>query len=334
MMKALLSLQAGPPETLQLLEADTPSPGTNEVRLRVHACALNYTDLLLIEDKYQYRPARPFSPGSEVAGIIDAVGEGVDKWKPGDRVIAYMYHGGLAETAIVSEASIATLPADRSFIDGASFLIPYGTAYHALTDRGCLRPDETLLVLGATSNVGLAAVQLGKAIGAKVLAATSSQQSVDILEDAGADDVLVYDRPPLNPEACKALSANFKALTGRLGADVILDTVGGPYTDAAIRAIGWDGRFLVVGFTAGIPSLPLNLLLMKRCQAIGVFWGPYMERSPERYSELVQNLFELWDSGQIHPRRSRIFPLDQSREALETLRAGGNTGRLVINVSK
>jgi len=332
-MKALLSLTAGPPETLEISDIPPPVLGRGEVLITVFACALNFPDLLVIEDRYQYRPARPFAPGSEVAGIVEAIGDGVSGWSPGDRVVAQMYHGGLAEKAIVEAGKLAALPANRSFIEGASLVLPYGTAYHALTDRARLAAGETLLVLGASGSVGRAAVEVGKALGARVVAAVSSQAKAEAARAAGADEIMIYPRPPFTPEERQKLAQAFKAHVGAGGADVICDPVGGPYSEAALRAIGWDGRFLAIGFTAGIASLPLNLLLMKRCQAIGIFWGPYMERFPDHYRQQVQALFALWDAGRIQPCVSRTYPFEQAAQALRELADGTTLGRIVIGVA-
>ncbi|HXG82162.1 MAG TPA: NADPH:quinone oxidoreductase family protein, partial [Sphingomicrobium sp.] len=274
-MRALLSQEPGPPETLRLVEIPEPSPGPGELLVRVHACAINYPDVLIIEDKYQFKPPRPFAPGGEIAGEVLAVGEQVAEWQVGERLIAVTGHGGLAEMVIVPAKAAYRLPADRSYEEGAALLLTYATAIHALFDRGRLASGQSLLVLGAAGGVGLAAVELGKARGARVVAAVSSEEKAAAARAAGADEAIVYPRGPFDRDGQKALSELFKAAVGPNGADVIFDPVGGDYAEPALRSIAWEGRYLVVGFPAGIPRLPLNLTLLKSCDVCGVFWGAF-----------------------------------------------------------
>jgi NADPH:quinone reductase-like Zn-dependent oxidoreductase len=331
-MKALLSHSPGGPETLRLDEISDPAPSPGELLVRVRAAAINYPDVLIIEDKYQMRPPRPFAPGGEIAGQIEAVGDGVDDWKVGDRVIAVPGFGGLAEKIIIPAASAIALPEVRSFVDGAALLLTYATSIHALYDRGDLAEGETLLVLGAAGGVGLAAIELGKARGARVIAAVSSEDKAQAARDAGADDVIVYPRGPFDKDGQKALAEQFKSAVGRGGADVIYDPVGGDYAEPALRSIAWGGRYLVVGFPAGIPKLPLNLTLLKSCDVRGVFWGAFAARDPAANAAHVATLFKLWDEGRIGPRVSATYPLARGGEAIAALAARSVIGKLVVTL--
>ena len=331
-MRALLSKAPGGPETLVVEDVASPDPGPGQVKLRVRAAAVNYPDVLIIEDQYQFKPPRPFSPGGEVAGEVIAIGEGVTGWAVGDRVIAVIGWGGMAEEVVVPAAAAYRLPAERSFVDGAALLLTYATSIHALWDRGRLQASETLLVLGAAGGVGLAAVELGKARGARVIAAVSSEDKAAAARKAGADDALVYPRGPLDKDASKALAEAFKAAVGKDGADVIYDPVGGDYAEPALRALGWGGRYLVVGFPAGIPRLPLNLTLLKSCDVCGVFWGAFAAREPAANAAHVAELFRLWDEGKIAPTVSATYPLDRAGDAIAALAARSVIGKLVVTL--
>jgi NADPH:quinone reductase-like Zn-dependent oxidoreductase len=331
-MKALLSHSPGGPETLRLDDISDPVPGADELLVRVRAAAINYPDVLIIEDKYQMRPPRPFAPGGEIAGEIEAVGDGVSGWKVGDRVIAVPGFGGLAEKIVIPAATAIALPEVRSFVDGAALLLTYATSIHALYDRGDLAEGETLLVLGAAGGVGLAAIELGKARGARVIAAVSSEDKALAARDAGADDVIVYPRGPFDKDGQKALAEQFKSAVGRSGADVIYDPVGGDYAEPALRSIAWGGRYLVVGFPAGIPKLPLNLTLLKSCDVRGVFWGAFAARDPAANAAHVATLFKLWDEGRIGPRVSATYPLAHGGEAIAALAARSVIGKVVVTL--
>lgn len=331
-MKALLSRRPGGPESLELAEIDDPVPGPGQLLVRVKACAINYPDVLIIEDKYQFKPARPFAPGGEIAGLVEQVGEGVSGWSPGDRVISMLGHGGLAEKVLVGAATALPLPAGRGFEEGSALILTYATTIHALLDRGRLKAGETLLVLGAAGGVGLAAVELGKAYGARVVAAVSSEEKAQAARAAGADVVTIYPRGPFDKEGAKALSQQFKEAVGGNGADLVYDPVGGDYTEAALRAIAWEGRLLVIGFPAGIPRLPLNLILLKSCDLRGVFWGAFAARDPAANAAHVQTLFRLWDEGRIAPKVSRTWPLAQGAEAIAHMAARQAVGKLVVTM--
>ena len=331
-MKALLSHATGGPDTLRLEDVPDPLAGPGDLLVRVHAAAINYPDVLIIEDKYQMRPPRPFAPGGEIAGEVETVGEEVEGWKVGDRVIAVPGFGGLAEKIVIPAASAIGLPASRSFVDGAALLLTYATSIHALYDRGNLASGETLLVLGAAGGVGLAAIELGKARGARVIAAVSSGDKAEAARDAGADEAIVYPRGPFDKNGQKALAEQFKAAVGPRGADVIYDPVGGDYAEPALRSIAWGGRYLVVGFPAGIPRLPLNLTLLKSCDVRGVFWGAFAARDPAANAAHVASLFKLWDEGRIGPRVSATYPLARGGEAIAALAARSVIGKVVVTL--
>ena len=328
-MKAILSHEPGGPETLRIDDVAEPSPGRGELLVRVRACSINFPDVLIIEDKYQLRPQRPFAPGGEIAGEVMALGEGVAGWKPGDRLIAAIGFGGLAEQVVVPADRAIPLPAKRSFEEGSALLMTYATAIHALIDRGRLQAGQTLLVLGAAGGVGIAAVEVGKALGAKVVGAVSSEQKAAAAREAGADAALVYPTADADP---KALAQLFKDAVGSAGADVILDPVGGAYSEAALRSIAWEGRFLVVGFPAGIAKLPLNLTLLKSCDVCGVFWGGFFTRDPKGNAKHVEQLFGWWDEGKIAPKISATYPLERAGEAIAALRDRKAIGKLVVTL--
>ncbi|MEA3035672.1 MAG: NADPH:quinone reductase [Sphingomonadales bacterium] len=331
-MRAILSTAPGGPETLVLTELPDPAAGPGQLLVRVKACAINYPDVLIIEDKYQFKPPRPFAPGGEIAGIVEAVGEGVSGWAAGDRLIAMLGHGGLAEKVVVNAATALLLPEERSFEEGSALILTYATSIHALLDRGRLKAGETLLVLGAAGGVGLAAVELGKAYGARVVASVSSKEKADVARAAGADAVLVYPQGPFDKEGSKALGQLFKDAVGPSGADLVYDPVGGDYAEPALRAIAWQGRYLVVGFPAGIPKLPLNLTLLKSCDVCGVFWGAFAARDPKANAAHIETLFRLWREGKIAPKVSRTWPLDQAGEAIAWMAARKAVGKLVVTM--
>ena len=328
-MKALLSHEPGGPETLQLSEMPDPVAAPGELLVRVRACSINYPDALIIEDKYQLKPQRPFAPGSEIAGEVEAVGDGVAGWSVGDRLIAAVGFGGLVEKIAIPTERAIRLPAERSFEEGSALLLTYATAIHALVDRGRLEVGQSLLVLGASGGVGIAAVEIGKALGARVVAAVSSDAKAKAALGAGADQAMVYPAGDLDP---KALARQFKEAVGPNGADVILDPVGGDYSEAALRSIAWEGRFLVVGFPAGIAKLPLNLTLLKSCDVCGVFWGAFAAREPQRNAAHIEQLFRWWAEGRIAPMISATYPLERAGEAIAALRDRKAIGKLVVTL--
>ena len=332
-MRALLSTASGGPDTLELTELPDPIPGKGQVLIAVRACAINYPDVLIIEDKYQFKPQRPFAPGGEIAGTIEALGEGVTDWQIGERVMGVIGHGGLATRIATEPQRLYRLPEERSFAEGAALILTYGTTIHALLDRGHLKAGQSLLVLGAAGGVGLAAIELGKAYGARVVAAVSSDEKAAAARAAGADETLIYGRAPFDKEQSKALAEQFKAAGGRGGFDVIYDPVGGDYAEPALRSIAWEGRYLVVGFPAGIPRLPLNLTLLKSCDVCGVFWGAFAARDPQANTAHVEELFRLWREGHIAPRVTETFAFERGGDAIAKMAARAAIGKLVVEVS-
>jgi NADPH2:quinone reductase len=330
-MKAVLSKAPGLPDTLVLEDVPSPTAGTGEVVVSVKAVGVNYPDFLIIQDMYQYKPARPFSPGGEIAGVVKSVGEGVTAFKPGDKVFGSTGAGGMAEEIAVPAARMNALPDFMPFEEGASLLMTYGTSHYALKDRARILPGEKLLVLGAAGGVGLAAVELGVAMGAEVIAAASSQEKVDFCISKGAHKGFVYPQNPLSKEQQKQLSETIKEISGG-GVDVIYDGVGGDYAEPSVRALNWDGRFLVIGFPAGIPKLPLNLTLLKSCQIVGVFWGAFVARDPKGHAANLADIFRLYQEGKIRPHVSSRYPLEKAAEAIKELSERRAKGKVVITI--
>ncbi len=331
-MKALRTHAVGGPETLVLDDMPEPEPARGQVRVGVRACSINFPDTLMIRDLYQFKPERPYAPGSELAGVIDAVGEGVTGWSVGDRVIAMVGSGGLAEKVVVPIERLFALPEGVDFATGASLLMTYGTTIHGLKDRGHIKAGDVVLVLGAAGGVGLSAIELAKAYGARVIAGVSSEAKAQVARDAGADDVVIYGRAPFDKAQSKELAEKFKAACGKDGANIVYDIVGGDYSEPAVRAIAWEGRFLVVGFPAGIAKLPLNLTLLKSCDVCGVFWGAFTAREPERFKAQVAELFDLLKAGKINPRVSARFSLDEGSQAIAMLENRQAMGKVVVEM--
>src|SRR5262249_28768420 len=279
-----------------------------------------------------FKPPRPFAPGGEVAGVIEAVGPGVTALKPGDRVIGSVIAGGMAEKLVLAAGQCIAMPASMPFDEGSALVLTYGTSIYALKDRAKLKAGETLLVLGAAGGVGVSAVELGKAYGARVIAAASSEDKLAFAKDHGADSGVVYPPGPFDKTAAKALADIFKSACGVNGADVIYDPVGGDYSEAALRAMAWEGRFLVIGFPAGIAKLPLNLTLLKSCQVVGVFWGAFSERDPEANAANIAELMRLYARGAIKPVVSERFPLARAGEAIARLGARKAMGKIVVTM--
>jgi len=327
-VKALQSRQCGGPESLVLADAPEPIAGPGEVRIAVRACGINYPDVLMIEDKYQFRPERPFSPGVEISGVVESVGQGVTNLVPGQRVMASIESGGLAELAIAKAARSILIPDWLPFDEAAAFQVTYGTAYHALVDRAALKPRDTLLVLGASGGVGLAAIEIGRALGARVVAGVSSIEKGEIASRHGASDTLVY---PTSPDDSTSLARLFKT-AGPTGVDVVFDPIGGVYAEPALRSIAWGGRYLVIGFAAGIPSLPLNLTLLKGCAILGVFWGAWVDRFPEQHRQNIGRLVALYQGGAIRPLVSEHFTLDRGADAIRRLADRKAIGKLVVMI--
>src|SRR5919201_358190 len=325
LMKAVLCKQYGPPQSLVLEELPSPQPGPGEVVVTVKAASVNFPDVLIIQNKYQFKPPLPFSPGSELAGVVKEVGSGVSGWRAGDRVIAFTTYGAFAEEVKTDAARLLPLPAGMDFVHGAAFLLTYGTSEHALRDRGALKAGETLLVLGAAGGVGLAAIEIGKALGARVIACASSEDKLAVCRSHGADATINY--------AAEDLRERVKALSEGRGVDVVYDAVGGAYTEPAFRSLAWRGRLLVVGFAAGeIPKLPLNLALLKGAALVGVFWGDFARREPAAFAESVRQLARWYGEGKLRPHVSQTLPLEKAAEALKLLASRQAKGKIVVTV--
>jgi NADPH2:quinone reductase len=331
-MKAMLSTEVGGPETLQLTDMPTPEPGKKQVRIRVHAAGVNFPDTLIIRDLYQMKPPRPFAPGGEVAGVVEAVGEEVKHLHIGDRVLGMSGFGGFATELVLDAERAVKIPDNMPYDEAACFVLTYGTSHHALKDRAELKAGESVLILGAAGGVGIAAVELAKAAGAKVIAAVSSEEKAQFCRDAGADETLIYTREMSDRAAQKEFSNQIKALSGRDGVDVIYDAVGGDYAEPAVRSLAWKGRYLVVGFPAGIPKIPLNLTLLKGCQIVGVFWGAHTLREPQNHAENIGDLFRLYSEGKVKPRISASYTLENAGEALQLLQDRKVLGKVVITM--
>lgn len=331
-MKAILSTRVGGPDTLELTELPDPVAKPGEVVVAVKACGVNYPDVIIIEDKYQFKPERPFAPGGELAGEVESVGEGVTSLKVGDRVIGQAGWGGMSEKIALDARRCTPMPEGMPFEEGAAFFLTYGTSYHALKQRAAIKPGESLLVLGAAGGVGLAAVELGKAMGAKVIAAASTQEKVDLAIKHGAESGVVYPLGPFDKDGKKALAAQFKAAVPGDGVDVIYDAVGGDYAEAALRAIAWEGRFLVIGFPSGIPSIPLNLTLLKGCQIVGVFWGAFTTKEPAENAVNIKEMLALYADGKIRPYVSSTYPLAEAGKAITELAERRAKGKVVVTM--
>jgi NADPH2:quinone reductase len=322
-MRAVRCHELTGPKSLRVDEIPAPTPGPGEVLIEVHAAGINFPDVLLTYGKYQFKAEPPFIPGGEAAGIVRAVGGGVNDFAPGDRVAATLMNGAFAEQIVAPEGAVVKLPDAVPFEIGAATLLTYATTLHALVDRAAIQPGETLLVLGASGGVGTAAVELGKLLGARVIAAASSDEKTAYCKERGADDVIDYTKEDLKERA--------KALTHGNGANVVYDPVGGPYADAALRSIAWEGRYLVVGFAAGeIPKIPLNLVLLKGCQIVGVFWGSFAMRESKRNRDNAHRLLEWVADGKLRPHVDGVSKFDDARAALERMERREVKGKLVL----
>ncbi|MEH6388735.1 MULTISPECIES: NADPH:quinone oxidoreductase family protein [Pseudomonas] len=324
-MKAVLCKEFGPASSLVLEETTDPVAGDNQVVIDIHAAGVNFPDTLIIQGKYQIKPPFPFSPGGEAAGVVASVGSNVKHLKPGDRVMGLTGYGSFAEKVVADATKVLPMPDDMDFTTASGFSMTYGTSMHALTQRGELKPGETLLVLGASGGVGLAAVEIGKAMGARVIAAASSAEKLEVARNAGADEVINYSEVSLKDAV--------KELTGGKGADVIYDPVGGDLFDEAVRAINWKGRLLVVGFASGrIPDFPINLALLKGSSIVGVFWGSFAAREPQANLDNFRQLFAWHSEGKLKPLVSERFALGEYEQALELLSSRKAVGKVVMQV--
>lgn len=321
-MKAILCKQLGHPSKLVVEEIPSPTPKQNEVLLEVKACSVNFPDTLIVQGLYQFKPELPFSPGSDVSGIVKAVGEKVKHLKPGDEAFGIVSHGGFAEEVILPGKAVFPKPAGMDHSVAASFMMAYGTSYYALKNKANLKEGETLLVLGASGGVGLAAVELGKLFGAKVIAAASTNEKLKLCKQYGADEVINYNN--------EDLKTKIKELTDGKGANVVLDPVGGNYTEAALRATAWEGRFLIIGFPAGIAKIPMNLPLLKSCQIVGVFWGAYAMQFPNENMMNTMALIKMYRDGKLKPHIQKTYTLENASQALIDMMERKVMGKIVV----
>jgi NADPH2:quinone reductase len=322
-MKAIVCTRHGPPELLEYRDVPAPSAGPGQIVVAVHAASVNFPDLLVIQNKYQFKPPLPFVPGSELAGVVVEVAPDVTEFAPGDRVMAFTLVGAFAEQVAVEAARAVRVPVEMDLKTAAALLVTYSTMEHALGDRARLQPGETVLVLGAAGGIGLASIEIARAMGARVIAAASGEQKLAVCRACGAHETIDYTADDLR--------ARLRALTGGRGPDVVVDPVGGPYTEPALRSIGWRGRFLVVGFASGeIPRLPLNLVLLKGCAVVGVFWGEFIRREPEGFRASVARLARWHAQGALKPLISAEYPLDRAADALRCLADRRAVGKVLL----
>jgi len=323
-MKAVICKQFGPPETLMVEDVPSPRPGPGEVVVSVKAASVNFPDVLVIQNKYQVKATPPFTPGSEFAGVIKEIGEGVTHAKPGDRVLSAGAFGGFAEECLLpAGARLVPIPGEMDFATAASFLLTYGTSHHALCNRADAKPGETLLVLGAAGGVGLAAVEIGKILGLRVIAAASTKQKLAVCREHGADEAIDY--------AAEDLRERIKALTGGKGVDLIYDPVGGAFSEAALRSSAWRARLLVIGFAAGdIPRIPLNLPLLMERTIVGVYWGEWSKRAPAEFAAAVKQLGAWFGEGKLRPHISASYPLAQAAQAIKDMAERKVMGKVVL----
>jgi NADPH2:quinone reductase len=333
-MKALQCVELGGPEKLVVNDVTDPEIAEDHIIIEVKSASVNFPDVLMIQGLYQFQPPLPFIPGGESAGVVIEIGDGVEGFNIGDKVFAATGVGGICEKILAHKNNVRPIPENMDFEIAAALSVTYGTSIYALKQRANLKAGETLLVLGASGGVGLATVQLGKAMGAKVIAAASTQEKVDICIENGADEGFVYPSGNLDREQQKELSNKIKELTGGLGPNVIYDPVGGTYAEPCLRSIAWDGRYLVIGFAAGadqIPKMPLNLTLLKGCQIVGVFWGAWTGMFPAENQKNFEELFAMYEDGKINPAPSDKFTLETSAEAIAHLKDRKAKGKVVIN---
>ena len=330
-MKALLSVVSGGPETLELHDVSEPQPGPGQVLVDVKAAGVNYPDALQIEDKYQVKYERPFSPGGELAGVVAAIGEGVSMLKPGMRIASLCGIGAMRERCVIDEADCVPIPDAMPFEEAAALILTYGTAYYALETRGAATAGETIFIPGGAGGIGVAATQLAKALGLRVFVGVSSQEKLGFCTSMGADGGLVYEPAPLDRTAQKALSVEIKDLTG--GVDIVLDAIGGDYAEPALRALNWGGRFLVVGFPAGLPAIPLNLPLLKQVDIRGVFFGAWRTRNPKLAQDHLRKLIAFYEDGRkIRPHISATFALADGGKAIQHLIDRKAMGKVVVTM--
>ena len=331
-MKAFLCRKFGPINSHTVDEVDNLVPGDNEVVVDVHAAGVAFPDVLVVQGLYQFKPDFPFSPGGEFAGVVSSIGSKVKLWNEGDRVIGFKGSGGFAEQAICNAYNIMPLPETMDYITGSIFPLNYGTSIHAFKQRADLKEGESVLIMGAAGGLGLTAIHVAKAMGAKVIAAASSNEKLELCQSQGADEIIQYSRDNMNRDSQKEFSNQIKAVTQGQGVDVIFDPVGGAYCEPAHRAIAWKGRYLVIGFTSSIPSIPLNLALVKGCQIIGVFWGNFCVKEPLVNADNFKDLFKMFENQQIKPFVVETYPLEKTAHAIELLANREALGKIAIKI--
>ena len=329
-MKAFLCKEFGPVDSHSVEEIEDPVAGPGQVVVDIKATGISFPDVLIVQGLYQFKPPFPFSPGSEISGVVSSVGEGVTMHKAGDRVMGSIGSGGLREKGVYLEQQLMPLPESMDFNTAAGFPLNYGTTYHAFKQRGELKEGQSVLVLGAGGGLGITAIHIAKAMGAKVIAAASSQEKIDLCKKEGADEGIIYERD-MDRDLQKKFSDEIKELTGG-GVDMIYDLVGGDYAEPALRAIARHGKYLVIGFTAGIPKMPLNLTLLKECQIVGVFWGQFAAIDHAENSQNFKELFELHAEGKIKPFVTETYSLEESAKAIKTLEDRKVLGKVVVNM--
>ena len=330
-MKILHCKEYGPVENLVWEDIDSPEPAENEVVVSIKAAALNFPDYLIVQGLYQFKPDLPFAPGNEGAGVIKKIGKNVTRFKEGDRVYFMAPYGAFAEEACMNEFGVFPIPDDVSFELAASYQMAYGTSYHALVQRGELEKDDEVLILGASGGVGLAALDIAKAKGARVVAGVSTEEKAKVCREYGADEVVVYGLGPADKDAAKALSAELKSKSIKGGYDIIYDPIGDCYAEPAFRSIGWKGKYLVVGFAAGqIPKLPINLTLLKGASVVGVFWGAFTGREFEENQKNIKDINSMLIAGKIKPLISKKIPMEQAKEAINLIGSRGVVGKVVL----
>lgn len=324
-MQAIVCREFGSPDALELAEVPDPVARDEEVVIDVEACAISFPDLLVVQGRYQSLPPLPFTPGTELAGVVRSVGAAVANVAVGDRVFATTLAGGLAERVAVRASNVTRIPGDVDAVHASAFMYAYGTSQHALKDRGALQPGETLLVLGAAGGVGLAAVELGREMGATVIAAASTEEKLELCRTQGATHTIDY--------ATEDLRDRLKEITAGTGVDVVYDAVGGDFAEPALRSMAWEGRYLVIGFATGdIPRIPLNLPLLKGCSIVGVFWGQFIRLRPDAHQRNVDELVRWWADGRLHPHVSAVYPLARTSDAFTALAERRALGKIVISV--
>jgi len=334
-MKAIVCKEFGPPSSLVFEDVDVPELKQNQILVDVHSAGVNFPDTLIIQDKYQVKPPLPFSPGGEISGTISAMGESVKGWNIGDEVIGMIGHGGFREQVIASSMQIFKKPSNMDFTTASCFTLTYGTSHYALKDRAQLKEGETLLVLGAAGGVGISAIEIGKAIGAKVVAAASSDEKLEVCKEFGADEVINYGGYDLtDKDQIKQFRSDITKTSEGKGPDVIYDPVGGNFTEPALRSITWGGRLLVIGFASGsIPKIPLNLYLIKGCSAVGVFWGQFTMLEPQNHLANMEQLTKWHEEGKLKAPVTEVLPLEQAKDALEMMLARKAKGKIALTTS-